>query len=163
MACFRERTQHPENCYDVQSYEQLSRCTHCFHQLYSWEDTQGSFSNYPVEWMHMPTPFSHMQSSYRMIQWNLCIMDTLGPTKSVLIIKVSWFSRSVYMIKHHLGLELSVWILQVSLFSSVLINRFHCIPQHLINSPDSERDNMYNQYQLHLHMYNNLLVSELVH
>ena len=23
------------------------------------------------------------------LQWNLCIMDTLGPTKSVLIIKVS--------------------------------------------------------------------------
>ena len=31
------------------------------------------------------------------------------------------------MIKHHLGPQLSVWIMQVSLFSSVLINRFHNI------------------------------------
>ena len=30
------------------------------------------------------------------------------------------------VIKHHLGPSLSVWIMQVSLFSSVLINRFHC-------------------------------------
>ena len=36
------------------------------------------------------------------VQWNLCIMDTLGPTKGV-------------------------QIMQVSTFSSVLINRFHCI------------------------------------
>ena len=60
------------------------------------------------------------------IQWSLCIQDTLGPTNSVLIIKVSWFSRSVYIIKNHLGPQLSVWIMQVSSFSSVLINRFHC-------------------------------------
>ena len=31
------------------------------------------------------------------------------------------------MIRHHLGPQPSVWIMQVSLFSSVLINRFHCI------------------------------------
>ena len=31
------------------------------------------------------------------------------------------------MIKRHLGLELRMWIMQVSLFSSVLIDRFHCI------------------------------------
>ena len=31
------------------------------------------------------------------------------------------------MIKHHLGPQLRVWIMQVSLFSSVLINRFHYI------------------------------------
>ena len=30
------------------------------------------------------------------------------------------------MIRHHLGPLLNVWIMQVSLFSSVLINRFHC-------------------------------------
>ena len=28
---------------------------------------------------------------YCMLQWNPCIMDTLGPTKSVQIIKVSYF------------------------------------------------------------------------
>ena len=61
------------------------------------------------------------------LQWNLCIMDTLGPAKSVQIIKVSWFSRSVYMIMYHLGPQLGVWIMQVSTFSRVLINRFHCI------------------------------------
>ena len=31
------------------------------------------------------------------------IMDTLGPTKSVLIIEVSWFSRSVYVLKDYFG------------------------------------------------------------
>ena len=46
---------------------------------------------------------------YTYIQWNLCIT-----TKGVQIIKVSWFSRSVYMIKYHLG-PVSVWIMQVSL------------------------------------------------
>ena len=30
------------------------------------------------------------------------------------------------MIKCNLGLQISVWIMQVSLFSSVHINRFHC-------------------------------------
>ena len=30
------------------------------------------------------------------------------------------------MKKGHLGPQLSVWIMQVSLFSSVHINRFHC-------------------------------------
>ena len=34
---------------------------------------------------------------------------------------------SVYMIMYHLGPQLGVWIMQVSTFSSVLINRFHCI------------------------------------
>ena len=32
------------------------------------------------------------------------------------------------MIKCSLGLQLSVWIMQVSIFSSVHINRFHCNP-----------------------------------
>ena len=31
------------------------------------------------------------------------------------------------MIMYHLGPQLGVWIMQVSTFSSVLINRFHCI------------------------------------
>ena len=30
------------------------------------------------------------------------------------------------MMKHHLGPQLGVQIMQVSTFSSVLINRFHC-------------------------------------
>ena len=30
------------------------------------------------------------------------------------------------MIMYHLGPQLGVWIMQVSTFSSVLINRFHC-------------------------------------
>ena len=63
---------------------------------------------------------------YTTLQWNLYITDTLGPTKSVLIIKVFDFSDQFYTIKHHLGPQLSVWITQVFLFSSVLINRFHC-------------------------------------
>ena len=37
------------------------------------------------------------------------------------------------MIKCSLGLQLSVWIMQVSTFSSVHINRFHCIPVGLIH------------------------------
>ena len=61
--------------------------------------------------------------------WNLCIQDTLGPALSVQIIKVSWFSRSVYMQMVTLGPLPSVLIMEVSLFSSVLINRFHCNPQ----------------------------------
>ena len=36
------------------------------------------------------------------------------------------------MIKHHLGPSLSVWIMQVSRFSGVLINRFHCIAMLLV-------------------------------
>jgi len=55
------------------------------------------------------------------IPWNLCIMDILGPKKSVKV------SRSFYMIKCNLGLQSSVWIIQVSLFFSVHINRFQCI------------------------------------
>ena len=35
------------------------------------------------------------------------------------------------MIKCNLGLQLSVWIMQVSLISSVHINRFHCIYIHI--------------------------------
>ena len=31
------------------------------------------------------------------------------------------------MIKCHLGPQLGVWIMQVSLFSSVYIDRFHCM------------------------------------
>ena len=31
------------------------------------------------------------------------------------------------MIMYHLGPQLGVWIMQVSTFSRVLINRFHCI------------------------------------
>ena len=31
------------------------------------------------------------------------------------------------MIMYHLGPQLGVWIMQVSTFSSVLINRFHCM------------------------------------
>ena len=51
----------------------------------------------------------------------------LGTTKKcpdyqgVLIFQVSLYE------KHHLGPQLSMWIIQVSLFSSVLNNRFHCI------------------------------------
>ena len=69
--------------------------------------------------------------SFKNIQWNLCILDTLGSTDSVLITEVS---RSVYIIKDHLGPQLSVWIIKVSSFSSVLINRFHCITT--CNSPN---------------------------
>ena len=35
-------------------------------------------------------------------------------------------SRSLHMLKHHLGPQLSVCIMQVSIFSSILISRFHC-------------------------------------
>ena len=35
--------------------------------------------------------------------------------------------RSFNMIKCHLGPQLSVWIMQVSLFSSAHINKFHCV------------------------------------
>ena len=38
------------------------------------------------------------------------------------------------MIMHHLGPQLGVWIMQVSTFSSVLINRFHCIASWLIHA-----------------------------
>ena len=58
-----------------------------------------------------------------------CVLwiNTLGPAKSVQIIKAFRLSRSVYIIMYHLGPQLAVWIMQVSTFSSVLINRFHCI------------------------------------
>ena len=70
-----------------------------------------------------------MMCRHLLIQWNLSIMDTFGPAKSVQIIKVSRFSRSVYII---MGPQLSVWIMQASTFSSVLINRFHCtLNRHL--------------------------------
>ena len=35
-------------------------------------------------------------------------------------------SRSFYMKKCHLGPQLSIWIIQVSIFSSAHINRSHC-------------------------------------
>ena len=42
---------------------------------------------------------SHMTwNEYYILQYNLFIMDTLRPTKGGLVIKVSWFSRSVYVI-----------------------------------------------------------------
>ena len=43
---------------------------------------------------HQKFPLSKF-CTVHMVQWNLCITNTLGPTKSVLIIKVSCFSRSV--------------------------------------------------------------------
>ena len=52
-------------------------------------------------------------------------MDTLGPTKKcpdyqdVLILQVSLCDKAPFG-------AISVWIMQVSLFLSVLINRFHC-------------------------------------
>ena len=36
------------------------------------------------------------------------------------------------MIKCTLGLQLGVWIMQVSLFSSVHINRFHCSHRRVV-------------------------------
>ena len=33
MAQFREQMQHPENCYDVQSYEQVGRCTQWYNTV----------------------------------------------------------------------------------------------------------------------------------
>ena len=38
------------------------------------------------------------------------------------------------MIMYHLGPQLGVWIMQVSTFSSVLINRFHCTSTLRMNS-----------------------------
>ena len=38
------------------------------------------------------------------IQWNLCNMDTLGQTKSILIIMVLQFSRSAYILEHYFGM-----------------------------------------------------------
>ena len=58
------------------------------------------------------------------LQWNLCIMDTLGLKKypdyqGVLIFQVVLYEKC------HIRPQLSVWIMQESLFSSVHINRFH--------------------------------------
>ena len=58
-------------------------------------------------------------------------MDTLGPTKTVQFAKVY---RSLNMIKCHLGSQLlSVWIMLMSLFSSVHINRFRCNHTQIVN------------------------------
>ena len=52
------------------------------------------------------------------------IMNTLGPTKSVH--SINDFPGRFIMIKCHLGPQLSDWIMQVSSFCGVHINRFHC-------------------------------------
>ena len=58
------------------------------------------------------------------IQWNqLCIMDTLGPLISVLIIKGVLFSRSD---KASFGTITKCVDYAGVLISSVLIDRFHC-------------------------------------
>ena len=58
----------------------------------------------------------HRSKNEYLIQWNLCNMDTLEPTKIVLMIKVS--CQLMYVLKDYFGTQLSVWILQVFLFSS---------------------------------------------
>ena len=48
--------------------------------------------------------------------------DQKGPDyQGVLIFQIILYEKC------HLGPQLSVWIMQMSLFSSVHINRFHCI------------------------------------
>ena len=61
------------------------------------------------------------------MQYNLCIMDTLGPFICVLIIRMSMIIQvSLQMhAKHTLVPWLSVYIMQVSLFSNILIKMFY--------------------------------------
>ena len=54
------------------------------------------------------------------------------------------------MIKYHLGPQLSVWIMQVSLFSSLHINRFCCIIVSYMTS----------SHLIYLSIYFNLGISE---
>ena len=61
--------------------------------------------------------------SVNVLQWNLCIIDTLGPTKSVLIIMI--FQVSLYD-KTPLGTITKCVDYAVILISSVLINKFYC-------------------------------------
>ena len=58
-----------------------------------------------------------------LLQSNLSILDTLGPSKTVLIIEVSLFQRSIYIV---VGAQLTVLIIEVSLFQSVHNSRFDC-------------------------------------
>ena len=51
-----------------------------------------SIDTYPLEWWKTYyVDYSHLVKSIYVfpLQWNLCIVDTLGPTKGVQIIKVS--------------------------------------------------------------------------
>ena len=62
----------------------------------------------PLLWaIYTGESYSHQVSLIFMmllkpVQWYLCVMGTLRPFISVLIIKVSWLSGSIYMFKHHL-------------------------------------------------------------
>ena len=62
------------------------------------------------------------------MQYNLCIMDTLELFISVLIIRLYLIIQVSLQVnaKAHFGTMTSLWIMQVSLFSSILIKRFHC-------------------------------------
>ena len=69
-----------------------------------------------------------MSKSYVYMPSVVCVMDTLGTNKSVQVIKVSWFSRSFYTTKYHLGPQLRTCLDYAGvLICSVHINRFHCI------------------------------------
>ena len=57
------------------------------------------------------------------IQSNLSIPDTLGPSKTVLIIEVSLFQRFIYIV---VGPLLTDLIIEVSLCQSVHNSRFDC-------------------------------------
>ena len=57
------------------------------------------------------------------------------------------------MIMCHLGPQLGVWIMQVSTFSSVLINRFHCIPTNCASPMSTYVMSTYLESSLLIAMY----------
>ena len=61
--------------------------------------------------------------------------------KCINLIGVLFIQVSLYDKLHHLRPQLSVWIMQASLFSSVLINRLYCI--NVINDSITEKDYSY--------------------
>ena len=64
--------------------------------------------------------YHELTAQLRICYSGTCVLWTPWDQPTVQIIKMSWFSRSVYMIKHHLVSYISVWIMQVTSLSSVL-------------------------------------------
>ncbi len=62
----------------------------------------------------------------RSIQWNPSITDTIGTSKLVLLIEVSFVERSFNIIKYRNGTRKVSLVVRCPLFRGVLYKGFHC-------------------------------------
>ena len=97
---------------------------------YAWYFIDCSFEVVLI-WASTGKSYSHQFSWISMmllipVQWYLCILDTLMAFISVLIIKVNLYVKIPFV-----TINKSVWIMQVSLFSSAQLTGFTVATQYL--------------------------------